>query len=44
VEVKPGESITGLAAGWSAERFVQVKKVEEKPVPRVCMQIALVSL
>jgi len=29
VEVKPGEEVVALAIGWSAERFVQVKKVEE---------------
>ncbi|MBI5824092.1 MAG: DNA gyrase subunit A [Chloroflexi bacterium] len=29
VEVKPGETITGLAVGWAVERFVKV--VEEKP-------------
>jgi len=29
VEVKPGEEVVALAVGWSAERFIQVKKVEE---------------
>ena len=31
-EVKPGETITGLAVGWTLERFVKV--VEEKPVKK----------
>jgi DNA gyrase subunit A len=31
VEVKPGESITALAVGWTIERFVKVAKAEEKP-------------
>ncbi|MBE0683109.1 MAG: DNA gyrase subunit A [Anaerolineales bacterium] len=30
VEVKPGETITGLAVGWTLERFVEVEKKEEK--------------
>ncbi|MBC7876083.1 MAG: DNA gyrase subunit A [Anaerolineales bacterium] len=34
VEVKPGESITGIAVGWTVDRFVQIKKVEEKPVKK----------
>jgi DNA gyrase subunit A len=33
VEVKPGESITALAVGWTVERFIKTAKaVEEKPV------------
>jgi DNA gyrase subunit A len=31
-EVKPGETITGLAVGWTVEMFV--KAVEEKPVAK----------
>jgi DNA gyrase subunit A len=40
VEVKPGEAITGLAVGWSAERFVRVagekpaKKAPPKKAPK----------
>jgi hypothetical protein len=30
--VKPGETITGLAVGWTVEMFV--KAVEEKPVTK----------
>lgn len=30
VEVKPGETITGLAVGWTLERFVEMEKKEEK--------------
>jgi len=33
VEGKPGETITGLAVGWTVERFVKV--VEEKPTKAV---------
>ena len=34
-EVKPGETITGLAVGWTVEMFVKVveEKPEKKPVP-----------
>ena len=32
--MKPGEEVVALAIGWSVERFVQVKKVEEKPVKK----------
>jgi len=31
-EVKPGETITGLAVGWTVEMFV--KAVEEKPAAK----------
>ena len=34
VEVKPGEEVVAVAVGWSAERFIQVKKVEEKPAKK----------
>jgi len=29
VEVKPGEEVVAAAVGWTLERFLQVKKVEE---------------
>jgi hypothetical protein len=32
VELKPGETITGLAVGWAVERFV--RPVEEKPAKK----------
>jgi DNA gyrase subunit A len=30
VEVKPGEAITGLAVGWTVERFVESERKEER--------------
>ncbi|MBI3152010.1 MAG: DNA gyrase subunit A [Chloroflexi bacterium] len=30
VEVKPGETITGLAVGWTVERFVESERKEER--------------
>jgi hypothetical protein len=33
VEVKPGESITAIAVGWTVDRFIKTARtVEEKPV------------
>ncbi len=35
VEIKPGETITAIAVGWTLERFVKLAKpVEEKPTAR----------
>jgi len=34
VEVKPGEEVVAAAVGWDVERYIQVKKVEEKPVKK----------